>query len=217
MLKVIAHLRSTAPYSQSHQIERECPEFPNASPLSTSPRNSAQRLRLGTTLCFSALHFAMPLHSTQYLYPRLLRHRSSHLVAVRHLPLQRRTLLRDTHQLNAMSKRKRFRILRRDNYTCQYCGRKPPEVVLHIERPNTILTPMLIDSPIGYRQKIDDDKTLASFKTPPVVSDISHVPFALDIEPLARQFSRTAQWNDTKIFPVDADKVVALFPKRPKP
>lgn len=27
----------------------------------------------------------------------------------------------------------RYRILERDNYTCQYCGRKPPEVKLHID------------------------------------------------------------------------------------
>lgn len=29
--------------------------------------------------------------------------------------------------------RLRFDILRRDNFTCQYCGRKAPDVVLHID------------------------------------------------------------------------------------
>jgi len=29
--------------------------------------------------------------------------------------------------------RVRFRVLARDNFTCQYCGRKPPEVVLHVD------------------------------------------------------------------------------------
>ena len=27
----------------------------------------------------------------------------------------------------------RMQILERDNFTCQYCGRKPPDVVLHID------------------------------------------------------------------------------------
>jgi 5-methylcytosine-specific restriction endonuclease McrA len=27
----------------------------------------------------------------------------------------------------------RFEILKRDNFTCRYCGRKPPEVVLEID------------------------------------------------------------------------------------
>lgn len=27
----------------------------------------------------------------------------------------------------------RFRVLARDKFTCQYCGRKPPEVVLHVD------------------------------------------------------------------------------------
>lgn len=33
----------------------------------------------------------------------------------------------------AVSKRLRFEILRRDNHTCYYCGRRPPEVVLTID------------------------------------------------------------------------------------
>jgi HNH endonuclease len=33
----------------------------------------------------------------------------------------------------AVSKRLRFEILRRDNHTCRYCGRKPPEVQLTID------------------------------------------------------------------------------------
>lgn len=32
-----------------------------------------------------------------------------------------------------MNEKKRFRILKRDNFTCQYCGRKPPEVKLEID------------------------------------------------------------------------------------
>ena len=33
----------------------------------------------------------------------------------------------------AMSKGLRFDIFRRDGFTCQYCGRQPPEVVLHVD------------------------------------------------------------------------------------
>lgn len=33
----------------------------------------------------------------------------------------------------AVSKRLRFEILRRDDYTCRYCGRQPPEVALCVD------------------------------------------------------------------------------------
>lgn len=32
-----------------------------------------------------------------------------------------------------ISKRLRFMILKRDNFTCNYCGRKAPDVILHID------------------------------------------------------------------------------------
>lgn len=32
-----------------------------------------------------------------------------------------------------ISARARFRVLKRDGFTCQYCGRRPPEVVLHVD------------------------------------------------------------------------------------
>lgn len=33
----------------------------------------------------------------------------------------------------SISRRVRFEILKRDGFTCQYCGRKPPAVVLHVD------------------------------------------------------------------------------------
>lgn len=33
----------------------------------------------------------------------------------------------------ALSRRLRFKIFNRDKFTCQYCGRKAPEVVLHVD------------------------------------------------------------------------------------
>jgi hypothetical protein len=33
----------------------------------------------------------------------------------------------------AVSKSTRFEVFARDRFTCQYCGRKPPEVVLHLD------------------------------------------------------------------------------------
>lgn len=40
----------------------------------------------------------------------------------------------------AVSKRLRFEILRRDNHTCQYCGEKAPDAVLHVDhvKPKTL-------------------------------------------------------------------------------
>ena len=34
---------------------------------------------------------------------------------------------------NAISKKQRFEILKRDSFTCQYCGEKAPEVILHVD------------------------------------------------------------------------------------
>jgi plasmid maintenance system antidote protein VapI len=35
--------------------------------------------------------------------------------------------------MSAIPARLRFHVLHRDNFTCRYCGRSPPEVVLHID------------------------------------------------------------------------------------
>jgi 5-methylcytosine-specific restriction endonuclease McrA len=32
-----------------------------------------------------------------------------------------------------ISKRLRFEVLKRDSFTCQYCGRKAPDVTLHVD------------------------------------------------------------------------------------
>lgn len=36
-------------------------------------------------------------------------------------------------QRKSTGKRLRFRIFERDGFTCQYCGKRPPEVILHID------------------------------------------------------------------------------------
>jgi 5-methylcytosine-specific restriction endonuclease McrA len=37
-----------------------------------------------------------------------------------------------------LTQKERFFILKRDNFTCQYCGRKPPEVVLEVDHIITV-------------------------------------------------------------------------------
>lgn len=37
------------------------------------------------------------------------------------------------HRYVDAKKRKRFKILSKFNFTCQYCGRKAPEVILHVD------------------------------------------------------------------------------------
>lgn len=32
-----------------------------------------------------------------------------------------------------LSKRVRFEVFKRDSFTCQYCGKQPPEVILHVD------------------------------------------------------------------------------------
>lgn len=34
---------------------------------------------------------------------------------------------------NVIPTKLRFQVLQRDNFTCQYCGRKAPEVILHVD------------------------------------------------------------------------------------
>ncbi len=51
----------------------------------------------------------------------------------------RRTMLAESYQVKPFydrkicSKRLRFQVLQRDKFTCCYCGRKPPEVILEID------------------------------------------------------------------------------------
>jgi len=40
---------------------------------------------------------------------------------------------RDPNAADAIRPRQRFWILKRDQYTCMYCGRKAPDVVLHVD------------------------------------------------------------------------------------
>ena len=47
--------------------------------------------------------------------------------AVKHVGNPRKYVLRNEMQ------RIRWKILQRDNFICQYCGRTPPEVVLHVD------------------------------------------------------------------------------------
>lgn len=39
----------------------------------------------------------------------------------------------EIHSQKPLSKRTRFEIFKRDGFTCQYCGRRPPEVVLEVD------------------------------------------------------------------------------------
>lgn len=38
-----------------------------------------------------------------------------------------------TNKRKAISKRMRFEVLKRDAFTCQYCGKQPPDTILHLD------------------------------------------------------------------------------------
>ena len=42
-------------------------------------------------------------------------------------------LTRNFMGIKDIGAKKRFEIFERDNFTCQYCGRKPPEIILHLD------------------------------------------------------------------------------------
>lgn len=46
---------------------------------------------------------------------------------------QRKYFRKNAEKLGKRRLKDRFRILKRDNFTCQYCGRKAPEVILEID------------------------------------------------------------------------------------
>ena len=39
-----------------------------------------------------------------------------------------------------LSKKERFEIFKRDGFTCQYCGQQPPDVVLHVDHINPVVS-----------------------------------------------------------------------------
>jgi hypothetical protein len=43
-----------------------------------------------------------------------------------------------THTRKPIGKSKRYDVLKRDNFTCQYCGRSAPEAVLEIDHKNPV-------------------------------------------------------------------------------
>jgi 5-methylcytosine-specific restriction endonuclease McrA len=45
----------------------------------------------------------------------------------------RSTSVRQKFERIPLTNRQRFEILKRDGFTCQYCGRKPPEVILEVD------------------------------------------------------------------------------------
>ncbi len=42
------------------------------------------------------------------------------------------------HKRKAIPKSVRFEVFKRDNFTCQYCGRKAPDVVLEVDHINPV-------------------------------------------------------------------------------
>lgn len=44
----------------------------------------------------------------------------------------------DMSERKPLSKRERFEIFKRDQFTCQYCGCQPPDVVLHVDHINPV-------------------------------------------------------------------------------
>ena len=38
-----------------------------------------------------------------------------------------------------LSKKTRFEVFKRDSFTCQYCGRKAPDVILHVDHIKAVV------------------------------------------------------------------------------
>lgn len=69
----------------------------------------------------------------------------------------------------AISKRVRFEVFKRDSFACQYCGRKSPDVVLHVDHINPVkrggkndmmnLVTSCIDCNLGKSDKVLSDNS----------------------------------------------------------
>lgn len=55
------------------------------------------------------------------------------LLPKRRIRVTKRKQKKQRHKRIGLSKRIRFEVLQRDNFTCQYCGRSKPDVVLHVD------------------------------------------------------------------------------------
>lgn len=55
------------------------------------------------------------------------------LLPKRRIRVTTRQRKKQPHKRIGLSKRVRFEVLQRDNFTCQYCGRSKPDVVLHVD------------------------------------------------------------------------------------
>src|SRR5215216_2215665 len=67
----------------------------------------------------------------------------------------RSTVVRQKYERIPLTPKQRFEILKRDGFTCQYCGRKPPEVVLNVDH----IIPVVPISP-EYKSGINDPSNL---------------------------------------------------------
>lgn len=109
----------------------------------------------------------------------------------------------------AVSKRLRYEVLRRDNHTCMYCGRKPPEVVLTVDH----VTPVSLggrDEPSNLRTACRDCNSGKSATSPDaaivaeVAADADRWAAAIKVAGAQRQADQTeiVRWFKPIWFPV---------------
>ena len=95
-------------------------------------------------------------------------------------------------------KRQRFNIFKRDKFTCQYCGRTPPTIVLVLDH----ILPVAKGGETVDHNLITSCETCNQGKSDIVLSD---VPQAID-DQLAEQFERREQLEEYNEFLMKARK-----------
>jgi hypothetical protein len=92
---------------------------------------------------------------------------------------------REQDNERAISTKKRFKILERDKFTCQYCGRKAPEVVLHIDHIQ----------PIAQQGKSDDNNLITACQDCNLGKKDRLIEFDLKTTEIHPQLSSNEQCN----------------------
>src|SRR5688500_7373339 len=111
------------------------------------------------TLLEPALHAAEPRLAIAALVPQSCR-------------AQQETTMTSGRKRKGLTKKTRFEVFKRDSFTCQYCGKAAPDVILHCDHIHPVakggeddvmnLITSCVDCNAGKRDRTLDDSSVVS-------------------------------------------------------
>lgn len=105
-----------------------------------------------------------------------------------------------------ISKKTRFEVLKRDEFTCQYCGRKAPDVILHIDHINPVakggdnnilnLITSCADCNLGKKHNLLSDNTVVE-KQKKEIKELNKK--RKELESLVREREKVRDFGDAEL------------------